>query len=304
MPKINHGSSMIVEDHLKKVLTMTRGASWRFTENRLIPRSQHSCFGDFPKEYLKKPDSNVDPVPVIEEAEVSIASHGKEYLKMKQGLGGKTSSTFKPKDVPVTQKPKAGALNARAIVPSEFRRFYDRGDLPIAIEHGPPNKIFWKVDVMQLDYHHYLPIFFEGIREKQDPYRFLSIQGCFDMLQKGGAKVLPVIPQLIIPIKTALNTRDPEIIAITLKILQVLVTCSDTIGEALVPYYRQILPVMNLFKQNNVNIGDKIQYSQRKCLILGDLIQQTLEMFETHGGEDAFINIKYMIPTYESCVLN
>jgi len=81
------------------------------------------------------------------------------------------------------------------------------------------------------------------------------------MLEKGGAKVLPVIPQLIIPIKTALNTRDPEIIAITLKILQSLVTCSDTIGEALVPYYRQISPVMNLFKQNNSNIGDKIQYS-------------------------------------------
>ena len=43
---------------------------------------------------------------------------------------------------------------------------------------------------MQLDYHHYLPIFFEGIREKQDPYRFLSVQGVFDMLEKGGAKVL------------------------------------------------------------------------------------------------------------------
>ena len=28
------------------------------------------------------------------------------------------------------------------------------------------------------------------------------------------------------------------------------------------------------------------------------------ELFEIHGGEDAFINIKYMIPTYESCVLN
>lgn len=102
----------------------------------------------------------------------------------------------------------------------------------------------------------------------------------------------------------ALNTRDPEIIAITLKILQALVTCSDTIGEALVPYYRQILPVMNLFKQSNSNLGDKIDYSQRKGLNMGDLIQNTLEMFETHGGEDAFINIKYMIPTYESCVLN
>lgn len=88
------------------------------------------------------------------------------------------------------------------IEPSEFRRFYDRGDLPIAIEHGPQNKIFWKIEVTSLDYHHYLPIFFEGIREKADPYRFLSVQGVFDMLEKGGAKVLPVIPQLIIPIKS------------------------------------------------------------------------------------------------------
>ena len=61
---------------------------------------------------------------------------------------------------------------------------------------------------MQLDYHHYLPIFFEGIREKQDPYRFLSVQGVFDMLEKGGAKVLPVIPQLIIPIKSKLQNCD------------------------------------------------------------------------------------------------
>jgi hypothetical protein len=124
------------------------------------------------------------------------------------------------------------------------------------------------------------------------------------MLEKGGAKVLPVIPQLIIPIKTALNTRDSEIIGITLKILQALVTCSDTVGEALVPYYRQILPIFNLYKMKNQNLGDKIEYGQRKGTVLGDLIQQTLELFETHGGEDAFINIKYMIPTYESCVLN
>ena len=43
---------------------------------------------------------------------------------------------------------------------------------------------------------------------------------------------------------------------------------------------------------------------QQKRKTLGDLIVETLEMFEIHGGEDAFINIKYMIPTYESCVLN
>ena len=71
--------------------------------------------------------------------------------------------------------------------------------------------------------------------------------------------MLPVVPQLMIPIRSknkkrnhlflaALNTRDHEIVAITLKILQALVSCSDSIGEALVPYFRQLLPIMNLFK--------------------------------------------------------
>jgi hypothetical protein len=27
-----------------------------------------------------------------------------------------------------------------------------------------------------------------------------------------------------------------------------------------------------------------------------------LQLFEAKGGDDAFINIKYMIPTYESCI--
>lgn len=114
---------------------------------------------------------------------------------------------------------------------------------------------------------------------------------------------MAVIPQLIIPIKIALNTRDPEIISVTLKIIQKLVMCSESIGEALVPYYRQILPIFNLYKNSNKNTGDKIDYSQRKKSNLGELIQETLELLETYGGEDAFINIKYMIPTYESCVL-
>jgi hypothetical protein len=134
--------------------------------------------------------------------------------------------------------------------------------LPIQIEHaGSGNKIAWKVDIGDLDLHHYLPVFFEGLREKADPYRFLAVQGTFDILEKGASKVLSVIPQLIIPIKTALNTRDPEIISVTLKVVQRLVTCADSIGEALVPYYRQILPIFNLYKMSNKNTGDKIDYA-------------------------------------------
>lgn len=89
-----------------------------------------------------------------------------------------------------------------------------------------------------------------------------------------------------------------------LKVLQKLVKSGDMVGEMLVPYYRQILPIFNIYKNMNKNIGDKIEYDQRKRDKLGDLIQETLELFEQHGGEDAFINIKYMIPTYESCMIS
>lgn len=53
-----------------------------------------------------------------------------------------------------------------------------------------------------------------------------------------------------------------------------------------------------------VNCGDKIDYAQKNNMNLGDLIDETLQVLERHGGEDAFINIKYMVPTYESCYLN
>lgn len=135
-------------------------------------------------------------------------------------------------------------------------------------------------------------------------------QGVMDMLEAGAHKVLPVIPQLIIPIKTALNTRQKDVIVKILKILQALVNCdvavsggAGLIGQAMVPYYRQILPVLNIFINNNENLGDGIDYAQRKRKNLGELIIQTLEQLEIHGGEDAFINIKYLVPTYQSVVI-
>lgn len=45
------------------------------------------------------------------------------------------------------------------------------------------------------------------------PYAFLAEQGVYDMLSAGSNKVLPVIPQLIIPIKSecaVLPTLHPQ----------------------------------------------------------------------------------------------
>ena len=49
---------------------------------------------------------------------------------------------------------------------TELRRFYERGDLPIQVDHGGVvNRLAWKVEIQKLDFHHYLPIFFDGLRE-------------------------------------------------------------------------------------------------------------------------------------------
>jgi len=220
------------------------------------------------------------------------------------GIGGNTSSLAKKTQKNQPKLAKTGIFEAvKAADSTLFKKYYDRGDLPIAVNfQGAHRKVTWKLEPELLDYHLYLPIFFEGIREVEEPYKFLAHQGCTELLERGGPKILPVLPQLIIPIKKALATKSAEIMCATLKMLQKLVLSGDMIGEALVPYYRQILPVFNLFKNKRLNLGDKIDYSQRKNENLGDLIQESLEIFEKHGGEDAYINIKYMIPTYESCM--
>lgn len=205
------------------------------------------------------------------------------------------------------QPPKAGAFKIRKDLmkgTSLLKRFYDRGDLPICVRHCPQeNEIAWKVPVEKLDYHYYLPIFFDGLRDKEEPYFFFARRGILDMVECGPKRIVPVLPQLIIFIKNALNTREPEVVQVTLKILQTMVKADDRIGEALVPYYRQLLPIFNLLKNKNKNSGDSIDYAQRKRSNIGELIHETLEMLEMYGGQDAYINIKYMIPTYESCMV-
>ena len=122
------------------------------------------------------------------------------------------------------------------------------------------------------------------------------------MLSVGGSKILPCVPSIILPIRKALNTKNPYVIMTVLRAIQHLLQCDPCIGRALVPYYRQILPVLNLFRNKKLNIGDRVDH--KRCGHVGDLINETLLMMERFGGPDAYINIKYMVPTYESFVHN
>jgi hypothetical protein len=275
---MNAALTLIVEDELKKIVHGDRMFKHKEKQSGIVPKGFESPFGDFP-ENMK---------PKIHMQHNYVLTQPRQIRLTGRGM----------------PPPSTGIFHRCAIPTTEFRKFYIRGDLPVQIFHGTQNKLNWKTCVEDLDYHHFLPIFIDGLREKEEPFRFIAVQGTYDLIEGGTMeKIIPVIPQLIIPLKTALNTRDSEIVATACKVIQTLVLAgngSSGIGEALVPYFRQLLPTMNIFKNANSNLKDGFDYSQRKRLCLGDLIEETLEILERFGGVDAFINIKYMIPTYES----
>ena len=276
----NAASTLMIEDELKKVVLGDRSFKHREKQSGIIPRGMDSPFGDFPT--MTGQDSNHECRFVLVRPR-----------KLRMDGGG-------------LPPPTTGIFKRATISPTDFRRFYSRGDLPVQIQHGTSNRIDWKLELQSIDYNHYLPLFLEGLREKEDPYRFLSVQGTYDLLDTISVEALVAsIPQLIVPIKKALDTRDAEVIATVCKVIQAVVLVrggSIAVGQALVPYFRQLLPTMNIFKSSNRNLLDKFDYTQRKRLCLGDLIEETLQLLERYGGSDAFINIKYMVPTYESVV--
>jgi len=72
---------MIVEDHLKRCLAKTTNKPFKISDNKLLPRAQHSPFGDFPKEYLPQKQTPKTDIEPIEKHEQSIAAKGvRKYL--------------------------------------------------------------------------------------------------------------------------------------------------------------------------------------------------------------------------------
>ncbi|GLD47983.1 parkin coregulated gene protein isoform X1 [Lates japonicus] len=137
----------------------------------------------------------------------------------------------------VVGPPAAGAFRERPSKPTTFRKFYERGEFPMALEHDTKgNRIAWKVEIEKLDYHHYLPLFFDGLCETVHPYEFFARQGVHDMLEHGGPKIQPIIPQLIILIKNALNTRNRLGSATTYQSPAASGMSGDMVEKRLVPY--------------------------------------------------------------------
>lgn len=201
-----------------------------------------------------------------------------------------------------SERPKAmtGGFRKQKIRSTIFATCYDRGELPCVIEHGGSrNGLTWVCPLLQLDYMHYLPIFFDGIRCTEEPYSFIARQGVYELLQEAKGHpgcIMPCIHELVKSLRLALQTRDHEVVVTALKVLRQLVKSNDGVGEALVPYYRQLLPVLNILSTKRRNTGDVWTDNSD----IGTAALETLEVLEQHGGDNAFATMKRMVPTYES----
>ncbi|KAL4088274.1 hypothetical protein PRIC1_012698 [Phytophthora ramorum] len=206
-----------------------------------------------------------------------------------------------------TLPPVAGAFKKRGAPASMFPQAYARNELPIMIEGGKgggKTGLRWTAPVEDLDFSKYFPLFVDGMREKVFPFSFLAREGAFQLAafaQRHPNKLVDCLHRVIPALRTNMETRDDGALRDGLLLLQQL-TLTAGVGPLIVPYYRQILPILNLFKSKRRNLGDEIDFRQHRLQDLGEVISETLELLERTGGEDAFINIKYMVPTYESAL--
>ena len=213
--------------------------------------------------------------------------------------------------LPKKKKPLEIKKEEPAVIqePTLFPLRYTRGELPCSIEHrnGAQNGLTWICPVIQLDYEYYLPIFIDGIRSPDEPFKFVARRGTYEMLKEAQGYshscIAPCFKEIIKALRRVMQTKDPDNVYAALLVIQHLVMCNYGIGNALVPHYRQLLGVLNYFVTQRPNLRFYFGVNPRKLVDLTSMIFDTLECLERTGGKDAFKHLKSMVPTYQSCFL-
>ena len=186
-------------------------------------------------------------------------------------------------------------------LPSDFKRFYSRGDFPVSVSFNGANRTLkWLMEPSKIDLSRYLPLFLLGLVETEEPFVFIGEHASLQAIAANGDKLVDILPDLILPIKHALDSKDNKIILRGLNIMQGLLSANKKLAESLIPFYKNLLPAFNRHLHVNLNLGHHTEFAQQKRLNVSDLMIETLILLEANGGPDAFANIKYMIPLHQS----
>ena len=68
-------NDLVTEDYLKKILNKTTTKPVKLYDNKYCPKPNHSCFGNFPKEFISKKAQPSDfEIEVYEKSQAATSS--------------------------------------------------------------------------------------------------------------------------------------------------------------------------------------------------------------------------------------
>uniref|UniRef100_A0A1I7XJS8 TAF6_C domain-containing protein n=1 Tax=Heterorhabditis bacteriophora TaxID=37862 RepID=A0A1I7XJS8_HETBA len=177
-----------------------------------------------------------------------------------------------------------------------------RGDLPVHLNHSGapgerPKSLQWFKEPEQMEatcIAQLLSKFALGLP-------LLDQRATSDLLTavKNPDTIHGTIFTLVRGIRSALYTSDVNKHKTVLRLLSQL-SMMGSCGPALVPFYRQMLPPLR--KTRHCGLQPDVSYDRGK--LLSEVVENTLNDLERTGGSNAYVNIKYIIPTYDSYFRN
>ena len=95
----------------------------------------------------------------------------------------------------------------------------DAGNLPIRVKH--------------LDFGYYLPLFVEGLSEKEAPYDYVAVQATRDLIAVGGrdCRLFTLLPVVVSKVRVLLKSEDPVVFHRGLEVVRLLMTCDAETAE-------------------------------------------------------------------------
>ncbi|CEG46986.1 Uncharacterized conserved protein [Plasmopara halstedii] len=166
-----------------------------------------------------------------------------------------------------------------------FSSSYDSGLIPCRINHGSiRNSLLWTTDPKTLSYDPLLITCIKGFLETEHPFVFLSRAAFCDLmvLENAYNKTVPILAQVIVPLREALMAKDDDTFLMALKATRLL---------------------SNLVKSEmNMHLSKLTQQIHRKLLAnnFRAEVGETLAVLESNGGKEALAIICSKIPTYTS----
>ncbi|KAG2428536.1 hypothetical protein HYH02_014340 [Chlamydomonas schloesseri] len=148
----------------------------------------------------------------------------------------------------------------------------------------------------------WLPVFMDGLREFEEPYRFLAIRGSEDLMYKAGDTLHLFADALVAPLKVALDTREPTTVAVALQLMNNAIALDPAVAAVWAPHYWQFAQVLNLFRSRGGGLVVDQGYNKRAVASCGRLATQFMTDFEIAGGPLATAAVRRYSPGHDPAV--